>query len=422
MDTCEKLEDQLQDALTHLYNPDYQPPDLLYAVAGCDPRDGPVPVQCAIVQEIEKLEPDSSIPPGARVRRIHDVMHHRYVLKLTQEETAQLINISVRHLNRVQREAVRTLARLLWDRYRARGQLDGSQTAQNRLQSPAEDTAEPALDWRSQTKHELASLQASAPDAVSNVEEVINSVLELESALTSKHGARVVAGFVQPDLIAAIHPSVLRQMLITTVGSLARYTSTKEITIYAGLEDGDVKITTTSPVAAEEGLRESELIQDILTPEDVSVEACIDGNHVFLWTKVPPVGKVTVLVVEDNPDMVHFYRRATTGTRYRIVHATQDVFKTIKATAPDIVVLDVMLPDIDGWKLLMRLHEDPATRSIPIIICSVVREEGLALSLGAALHLSKPVRPREFIQALDQVLAQAVAEASRARASNATAC
>jgi CheY-like chemotaxis protein len=227
---------------------------------------------------------------------------------------------------------------------------------------------------------------------------------------------------VQPDLIAAIHPSVLRQMLITTVGSLARYTSTKEITIYAGLEDGDVKITTTSPVAAEEGLREGELIQDILTPEDVSVEACVDANHVFLWTKVPPVGKVTVLVVEDNPDMVHFYRRATTGTRYRIVHITQDVFETIKATAPDIVVLDVMLPDIDGWKLLMRLHEDPATRSIPIIICSVVREEGLALSLGAALHLSKPVRPREFIQALEKVLARAVAEASRAQASNATAC
>jgi CheY-like chemotaxis protein len=422
MDTCEKLEEQLQDALTHLYNPDYQPPDLLYAVTGCDPRDGPVPVQCAIVQEIEKLEPDSSIPPGARVRRIHDVMNHRYVLKLTQEETAQLVNISVRHLNRVQREAVRTLARFLWERYRARDHLEGSHTAQNRLQSPEEDTAEPALDWRSQTKHELASLHASAPDAVSDVEEVINSVLELESALTSKYGARVVAGFVQPDLIAAIHPSVLRQMLITTVGSLARYTSTKEITIFAGLEDGDVKITTTSPVAAEEGLREDELIQDILTPEDVSVEACIDGNHVFLWTKVPPVGKVTVLVVEDNPDMVHFYRRATTGTRYRIVHATQDVFKTIKATVPDIVVLDVMLPDIDGWKLLMRLHEDPATRSIPIIICSVVREEGLALSLGAALHLSKPVRPREFIQALEKVLARAVTEASRAQASNATAC
>jgi CheY-like chemotaxis protein len=349
-------------------------------------------------------------------------MHHRYVLKLTQEETAQLINISVRHLNRVQREAVRTLARYLWERYRARDQLEGTHTVWDRLPSSEEGTSEPALDWRSQTKHELASLKASAPDAVSNVEEVINSVLELESALASKHGARVVAGFVQPDLIAAIHPSVLRQMLITTVGSLARYTSTKEITIYAGLEDGDVKITATSPVAAGEGLRESELTQDILTPEDVSVEACIDGNHVFLWAKVPPVGKVTVLVVEDNPDMVHFYRRATTGTRYRIVHATQDVFETIKASAPDIVVLDVMLPDIDGWKLLMRLHEDPATRSIPIIICSVVREEGLALSLGAALHLSKPVRPREFIQALEQVLARAAAEASRVPARNATAC
>jgi CheY-like chemotaxis protein len=85
----------------------------------------------------------------------------------------------------------------------------------------------------------------------------------------------------------------------------------------------------------------------------------------------------------------------------------QGLFETVKVVGPDIIVLDVMLPDVDGWELLMRLHEDPTTRSTPIIICTVVKEEDLALSLGAARYLTKPVRPREFIQALDQLLLQA---------------
>jgi len=61
------------------------------------------------------------------------------------------------------------------------------------------------------------------------------------------------------------------------------------------------------------------------------------------------------------------------------------------------------LPDIDGWELLTNLREHPATRSLPVIVCSVVREEELALALGAARYVPKPVRRQEFIQALDQV-------------------
>jgi CheY-like chemotaxis protein len=65
-----------------------------------------------------------------------------------------------------------------------------------------------------------------------------------------------------------------------------------------------------------------------------------------------------------------------------------------------------MLPDVDGWNLLQDLHQHPATRSIPVIICSVVREETLALSLGAVLYLPKPVSPHQFIQALNQALSE----------------
>jgi CheY-like chemotaxis protein len=90
----------------------------------------------------------------------------------------------------------------------------------------------------------------------------------------------------------------------------------------------------------------------------------------------------------------------------------------VKTSPPDVIVLDVMLPDVDGWKLLMELHEDPVTRPIPIVVCSVIREEELAYSLGAAAYLSKPVDPRAFIQVLEQASARAPGGAARAPASS----
>jgi CheY-like chemotaxis protein len=113
-----------------------------------------------------------------------------------------------------------------------------------------------------------------------------------------------------------------------------------------------------------------------------------------------------VLVVDDNVDLVHFYRRYAAGTRYHIVHLSQGtgVLEAVESVTPDIIVLDVMLPDVDGWDLLVQLHEHPATRPIPVVVCSVVREEELALSLGASVYLPKPVRRREFIGALDQAV------------------
>jgi CheY-like chemotaxis protein len=69
-------------------------------------------------------------------------------------------------------------------------------------------------------------------------------------------------------------------------------------------------------------------------------------------------------------------------------------------------VLDVLLPDTDGWELLTYLHEHPATRALPILVASVVHGEELALALGATAYLSKPVRRQQFIQALDQARAR----------------
>jgi CheY-like chemotaxis protein len=425
MATLEEFEQELQEALAHLYDPDYRPSESLCLLTGCDAREGALGVQSAILHTIKDLEPPPDTPRGARTRLIYDLLHSRFVLKLTQEETAERLCMSVASAWRAQREAIHVLFRLFWEHRAEHRRPAGIHTGEEEglpLEGRILDAQ--LSDWRSQVERELASLQASAPGAVADVAKVVNDVIELESALTAEQDVRLDVGFVQPDMVAMVHPSVLYQMLVTAIGRLARYISSGQIAIFAGLEDGNARVVMTAAITADHRPSEDDLIRDVLVPEGASIGAHIDRDSVFLWLKLPSLGKITVLVVDDNPDMADLYRRSTEGTSYHIVHIArgQDLLATVEAVQPDVIVLDVMLPDIDGWKLLMRLYEDPATRPIPVIVCSVVREEDLALSLGAALYLAKPVRARQFIQALDQALLQASAGAPRSPANSATAC
>jgi CheY-like chemotaxis protein len=67
---------------------------------------------------------------------------------------------------------------------------------------------------------------------------------------------------------------------------------------------------------------------------------------------------------------------------------------------PDAIVLDVMMPEMQGWEVLQRLHSDPPTASIPVVVCSVINNPELAEALGASLFLPKPVSRLDVLNAL----------------------
>jgi CheY-like chemotaxis protein len=255
-------------------------------------------------------------------------------------------------------------------------------------------------------RQELASLQESAPGIVASVNETIRSAVEFGRVLTTERGVSLEAKQGEPNVVAAIHPSMLRQILITEIKELTQIMSSGQITLCTERDEERVRITVSGYPAAADSPPDSDLVREILGMQDGSVTTRMDGDHISFQVELPALDEITVLVVDDNTDLVHFYERYTAGTRYHIVHAAQGqhVFETIAVSVPDIIVLDVMLPDVDGWELLGQLRECATTRSMPVIVCSVVRERDLALALGAALYLPKPVRRREFIRALDQAL------------------
>ncbi|HHX43604.1 MAG TPA: response regulator [Chloroflexi bacterium] len=115
-----------------------------------------------------------------------------------------------------------------------------------------------------------------------------------------------------------------------------------------------------------------------------------------------PTSKLVLLVVDDNADFLGLYRRYTTGHNWQIVGAASgaEAQQAIAELRPTLILLDVLMPGEDGWELLVALKDDEDTRHIPVVICSVLEQPTLAMTLGAAGYLRKPVQKQDLLRVL----------------------
>ncbi len=113
----------------------------------------------------------------------------------------------------------------------------------------------------------------------------------------------------------------------------------------------------------------------------------------------------TVLAVDDDPGVISLYRRYLENEGYQVVGVTnsEEVLDKASQLQPFAITLDVLMPTKDGWQVLRELKACPQTQHIPIIVCSIVSNEGLGFSLGAADYLVKPIMEEELLAALNRV-------------------
>ncbi len=404
----DQFREELRGALHHLHDPDYRPPGWLYATMGQLPAHGAGPLQSHIQNVIRSLS-SSNGPPGSDVHLFSQLLHHRFISGLSQEESADLLNLSVRHLRREERAATHLLARLLWEYGLASGALERRSGSEMAASEPGQtNVAEREVNWRLQVREELAALKAGSTGKVADVGQTLYSAIELESILTARLGIALRVESVQANLTASVHPAALRQVLIMATSQLASHGFPGEIVVRAA-QEGRWAVITLSGTNVEGRTLDTDLIREIVAAEGGTFEVTAQGDRLAFTIKLPTSGEVSVLVVDDNPDSVHFYRRCTQGTRYRITHAPggRRAIEAITSAPPDIIVLDILLPDMDGWEVLAELRSVTATQSIPVVICSIVKEEQLASTLGVVTYLPKPVRHSEFLRVLDEALSQA---------------
>ncbi len=119
-----------------------------------------------------------------------------------------------------------------------------------------------------------------------------------------------------------------------------------------------------------------------------------------------------ILVAEDDPDigslLDHYLRKA--GFMATVVTSGRDVMPQIKREAPDLVVLDLMLPGLDGLSVCRAIRADANTAAIPIIMLTAKAEESdriVGLELGADDYITKPFSPNEVVARVRALLRRA---------------
>jgi phosphate regulon transcriptional regulator PhoB len=109
-----------------------------------------------------------------------------------------------------------------------------------------------------------------------------------------------------------------------------------------------------------------------------------------------------VLVVEDEQDVAELlrYNLSKEGYEVALVANGADALKRAREVKPDLILLDIMVPQLNGWEVCRRLKQDPETRSIPVIMVTGRVEEGdkvLGFEMGADDYVTKPFSPRELV-------------------------
>jgi two-component system alkaline phosphatase synthesis response regulator PhoP len=117
----------------------------------------------------------------------------------------------------------------------------------------------------------------------------------------------------------------------------------------------------------------------------------------------------TILVIDDEPELVKLLDYNLSKAGYLVLSARdgESGLASARKHAPDAIILDVMMPGLDGWEVCKRLRQDPSTSAMPVLMLTAKAEEGdrvLGLELGADDYVSKPFGVRELLARVKALL------------------
>ncbi len=126
-----------------------------------------------------------------------------------------------------------------------------------------------------------------------------------------------------------------------------------------------------------------------------------------------------ILIAEDNEDSSAMLTLALTARGYGVVSCVNGVeaLRSARAALPDLIISDILMPEMDGFELCRQAKADPELKRVPFIFYTATytehRDEALAMALGACRYLIKPMEPKMVVDIIQKVIATNQAEKLR---------
>ncbi len=299
------------------------------------------------------------------------------------------------------------------------------------------------------SKIEAGKMELNFEDNVS-ISDLIGSVMPTVAGLVKDKPIRLAREVSNNLPLVRADPLKVRQVLLNLLSNAAKFMESGSITIRANAQIGPggnsevlISVTDTGQgISAEDrkklfqpfsqvdasptrktggsglGLSISRHLVEMHGGK-ISIESEVGKGSTFNFTlPVKGIGKaktmdlqpipnsqVLILAIDDERPILQLYDRYLKNRGYQLYGLT-DPTKTIelaRTLRPFAITLDVMMPGYDGWQVLQDLKSNPETQSIPVLICSILEDQGKGATLGAAGYLTKPILEEDLIQAINSL-------------------
>jgi len=132
--------------------------------------------------------------------------------------------------------------------------------------------------------------------------------------------------------------------------------------------------------------------------------------NLFRWQTMVTKNKKLILCIEDEEEMIDLIRLILTrrGFDVRGANGGKEGLEIIRTEHPDLILLDLMMPDMDGWEVYQQMKADDATKNIPVIVVTA-KAQSIDKVLGLHIakvddYIAKPFSPQELLNSVDNVL------------------
>ena len=301
------------------------------------------------------------------------------------------------------------------------------------------------------SKIEAGKMELSFDEHV-NLADLITSAMSTAVGLTKDKPIELIKEIPKELPPVRADPTRIRQVLINFLSNAAKFTEQGTITIRAevvanevGLPEILVRVSDTGTGIAKEdqerlfqpfsqvdasptrkvggsglGLSISRLLID-LHGGRIGVESEAGRGSTFFFS-LPLIGteaalstgrgmmdrlgnEKVILTIDDDRAVLNLYSRYLEEHGYRVIPLSDpaQAVSLARQTRPFAITLDIMMPNIDGWQVLEALKQDPMTRDIPVIICSILEQLEKGFSLGAVGYVSKPLLEEDLVRALNRL-------------------
>lgn len=337
-----------------------------------------------ILQTLEILSPGPGVGFRSPQARLHNLLHLRYVEGLTIRQAASDLGISPRQAYRNLRHAEEKLAALLWTR------LSAMEPEHNNL-------------------GQMTTLKAEINHLVSETSGVrlytlVQQSLKAVYPLAAEKQIRITIQPADEKLRIYTNPVIARQVSTSVISHAIQLAATGdfEITLSSSESEAVVALKFRS---AEKNIGLDEVTTELLSHLDWKLEEQIDTSGSCSILLTMPAHRASILVIDDNEGLIDLLKRYISNEAYRVIGLTtgQEGIRYAQDFQPDMIFLDVMMPNMDGWEVLQYLNNHPDTKQIPIVLCTVFNDPALAYSLGARKILPKPINREDVLETIAEL-------------------